>query len=79
MFNISSQKRKLSEFVCDTECKISKMSPMQLTAFAREIFEKSNLDNMSRKALVGILRGEKSAQGIQKAHIEDIVRFLLKH
>ena len=54
------------------------MSPMQLTAFANEIFEKSNLDSMSRKALDGIVKGEKSAQGILKAHIEDIVRFLLK-
>ena len=33
---------------------------------------------MARQALEGISKGEKSAQGIHKAHIEEIVRFLLK-
>ena len=50
---------------------------MNLIVSARKSVEESNLSNMARQALEGIIRNEKSAQGIHKAHIEEIVRFLL--
>ena len=60
------------------KCKFSKMSHRPLTDHARKVVEQSDLSNMSRRALEGIVKLEKSAQCIHKAHIEEIVRFLLE-
>ena len=54
------------------------MSHRPLTEHAIKVVQQSDLSNMSRQALEGIVKLEKSAQGILKAHIEEIVRFLLE-
>ena len=77
MISTLARKRRASEPISAEKCKYSKMTYVPLTKYAREIIEKSSLSNISRQALEGIVKGEKSAQGIQKAHIEEVVRFLL--
>ena len=78
MRRAKASKRKSCESICNKKCKKSKMSHRPLTEHARKVVEQSDLSNMSRQALEGIVKLEKSAQGILKTHIDEIVRFLLE-
>ena len=77
MVKIPSNKRRSCEPISAKKRKYSKMSNFPLTSHAIEVVTKSSLSNIARQALEGIVKGQKSAQGIHKAHIEEVVRFLL--
>ena len=75
-----AQKRVSSELISDKAVKFCKMSydSRPLKAEAKEKL-KSHLDHLPWKALdlEAIVDGDPSPKGIQKQHLEPIIRFLL--
>ena len=57
-------------------CDLQTVDTRPLTAHAKKMLT-DNLDHLSMKALNGIVKGEKSDKGIQKVHLESIIRYLL--
>ena len=79
-FTLEARKRHSSEAISNRLPKIPKMSSQvenTLKDFAKKKLNYS-LDHLSKKALHAIVQGEPSPKGIQRQHLEPIIRFLLK-